>query len=39
MKMKVTRKWGIKKEGNYVLFRDSNREILKLKADQGRKGK
>lgn len=36
MKMGVTRKWGIKKEGNYVQFRDTNREILKLKADQSR---
>lgn len=36
MKMGVTRKRGIKKEGNYVQFRDSNREILKLKADQSR---
>lgn len=36
MKMGVTRKWRIKKEGNYVQFRDSTREILKLKADQSR---
>lgn len=36
MKMEVIRKWGIKKEGNYVQFRDTNKEILKLKADQSR---
>lgn len=32
----VTRKWGIENEGNYVQFRDTNRESLKIKADQNR---
>lgn len=32
----VTRKWKTENEGNYVQFRDTNRQILKIKADQNR---
>lgn len=32
----VTIKWRVENEGNYVQFRDTNRQILKIKADQNR---